>query len=171
MSAEEIVEACENIGCKSITITGGEPLIHPGINTLVGMLLEHKFWVNIETNGTMKPLERKSPFLFYTMDYKLEGSGMTDRVNIEPLLHLTQHDVVKFVVSSEEDMEQALGVIEEMRDESDEAIEMPQVFFSPVFGAIEPEKIVRFMQNHKLWFAKVQLQLHKFIWPPEQRGV
>lgn len=169
MTAEEIVEECDRIGCPTITVTGGEPLVHPGIKRLLEELLDAGYDVNVETNGTIPPpLIPRMGNIFYTMDYKLGSSGMSDSMDMVITEQLTDEDVLKFVVGSQDDLHEAMAIAKKMTDNS---IECPQIYFSPVFGAIEPADIVRFIKDHKLWFAKVQLQLHKFIWPPEQRGV
>ena len=77
---------------------------------------------------------------------------------------LHSFDVLKFVVSSVEDMQEALEVIDQMTSR-------PNIYFSPVFGEIDPKEIVEFMQVHRLETARVQIQLHKIIWNPEERGV
>ena len=163
MSVPEIIETVRSYGCKNITITGGEPLIHTGIDKLLEALYDGDYYINIETNGSVFPKYGFSN-LFYTMDFKTNCSGMSDKMNMEALNRLTRVDVLKFVVGSEEDLIQALEVTEKLSVDCN-------IFVSPVFGKIEPVKIVDFIQHHKLWNWRVQLQLHKYIWDPEQKGV
>ena len=75
-------------------------------------------------------------------------------------------DTVKFVSGSLADLERALDIINEYSLTS-----KCHVYFSPVFGQIDPAEIVDFMIKHKLNNARIQLQLHKYIWDPEKRGV
>ena len=171
MSVEGILEALRDIKAyRSITLTGGEPLIHPGVDKLIMRLVEEGYWVNVETNGTIVPQFRKPdmphyiPQLFYTMDYKLSGSGQKEKMSMSAINSLDSIDVLKFVVGSTEDMEEALEVMETMTSR-------PCIYFSPVFGQIDPKQIVEFMQIHRMDTARVQLQLHKIIWNPEERGV
>lgn len=168
MSVNEIVEHCA--GCKRVTVTGGEPLYHPGIELLLKELVLHGFEVNVETNGTMVPPQvprsGKPGYgrVFYTMDYKCPSSGMEGRMNGNAFTKLTSNDVLKFVVGSREDLDKALEVLESLDTPA-------QVYFSPVFDKIESKEIVEYMQTKRLTNCRIQLQMHKFIWPPEQRGV
>lgn len=185
MSIPEIMERVECFRTKRVTVTGGEPLIHPGIEKLLQALVEAGYEVNVETNGSQFPkrfiLEPDEFFdyrrncevkvikpspgsLFYTMDWKCKSSGMEDKMHIDLVNELTEDDVLKFVVGSEEDMDGALKVIEQMTSK-------PHIFFSPVFGKIEPVAIVEYLKCHQLFDCRVQLQMHKFIWKPEERGV
>jgi len=174
MSIQQIMKRVADLEVPSITITGGEPMIHPGIDKLIESLLMSGYDVNVETNGTM-PIKRfendyvrmNCPYtgkLFYTMDWKCKSSGMEEQMNLDWVDLLHPEDVLKFVVGSQKDMDGALAVLEEMQSH-------PQVFFSPVFGKIEPREIVEYLQSKQLYDCKVQLQLHKFIWEPTQRGV
>lgn len=174
MSISEIIEQCEQFGVKSITVTGGEPLIHPGIKNLVEALLAKAYWVNIETNGTIDVDNFRHEVtgnkdngvakLFFTVDYKCPSSGMEEKMNMKMYHKLRETDVVKFVVGSQTDMDKALSVLEEVQTKA-------EVYFSPIFGSIEPVEIVDYILKHQLYNCKVQLQLHKIIWKPEVRGV
>ena len=166
MSIEEIIQQIELYGCKNVTVTGGEPLIHSGIDKLLDTLVRKRYWVNVETNGTIEPVIHDYGRIFYTMDFKTNASGMSEKMNIDAFKCLNDLDVLKFVVGSEEDLEQALEFTEKIpfREE-------PCIFVSPVFGKIEPVQIVEFIKKHKLWNWKVQVQLHKIIWSPDMKGV
>ena len=89
---------------------------------------------------------------------------MTDKMNPYLFEHqLRNNDVLKFVVGSEEDMNAALEMLEKYRPNC-------SIYFSPVFG-FDTKKIVEFMMEHELYHCKVQLQLHKYIFDPNARGV
>lgn len=170
MSIGEIVDGCKATGINSITITGGEPLIHPGIEGLITELLREGFWVNVETNGTVDVDKFRSKLngnihdLFFTMDYKCPSSGMETKMNWEYHQKLRNVDVLKFVVGNTEDLDTAIMVLDAIQTKA-------EVYFSPVFGKIEPAEIVRYILEHKLFNCKVQVQLHKIIWEPNERGV
>lgn len=174
MSIQEIVDAIEALGVRSVTLTGGEPLIHPGVRGLVETLLCEGYWINIETNGTVDVDIFRSEVggdkntgisrLFFTVDYKCPCSGMEKHMNMNMYHKLRTNDVVKFVVGSKEDMDRALTVLEEVQTKA-------EVYFSPMFGSIEPSEIVEYILEHKLYNVKVQVQLHKIIWHPETKGV
>jgi 7-carboxy-7-deazaguanine synthase len=91
---------------------------------------------------------------------------MSDRMRRDIFSRLRGIDVIKFVVGSVEDLIQALEFYESYYPKL-----KAQIYVSPVFGEIEARQIVDFIQIHKLWNWKVQLQLHKYIWDPEERGV
>ena len=187
MSIPEIMQAVKfhANGIKRVTVTGGEPLIHDGIDKLLQTLIDEGYEVNVETNGTMFPkhyiLEPDEFFdyrkncevrlikpsagkVFFTMDWKCKSSGMEDKMHIDLVNELDENDVLKFVVGSKEDMDGALSVIERMTSK-------PHIFFSPVFGKIEPKEIVEYITEKGLYDCRVQLQLHKFIWDKDKRGV
>lgn len=178
MSIPEIMERVKGFQIKRVTVTGGEPLIHPGIEKLLQALVEAGYEVNVETNGSQFPRRfptdsdeckvikssLRSGSLFYTMDWKCKSSGMEDKMHINLVDELTTNDVLKFVVGSQEDMDGALKVIDQMTSK-------PHIFFSPVFKKIEPAAIVEYLKCHQLFDCRVQLQMHKFIWDPEERGV
>ena len=166
MSIVEIVEKAEEIGCPNITLTGGEPLIHKEVKELIEILCKRGYWVNVETNGSVRiPYRTIDDRLFYTVDYKTSSSGMREKMDEEIFKSLIGPlDVVKFVVGTEQDLEEVLAVCRNLAYQ-------PTVYVSPVFGSIEPRQIVEFVLKHKLWDWKVQLQLHKFIWDPQMKGV
>lgn len=164
MSIEQIVEEAVKIGVPHITITGGEPLIHDDLFLLLSELAKRNFWVNVETNGTMLPKCHNVPNIFYTMDYKTNASGMSDEMNMEAIQTLQCKDVLKFVVGSIEDCKQAKDIIDNIKPEA-------AIYFSPVFGKIEPKEIVEFLLSNEMYNCNVQVQLHKIIWPADMRGV
>ena len=161
MSVQEVVDAVENFHCPNVTITGGEPLIHSGINTLLTTLVNDGYKVNVETNGSVVP-EIDGPI--YTVDFKTKCSGMSDKMNVKAFTVLDRSDVVKFVVASIEDLEQALSFVEGNNI-------VANIFVSPVFGKIELSEIAEFLKKHRLYNWRMQIQLHKYIWEPTKRGV
>ena len=155
-------KAIEEHGVQTVTLTGGEQkdmvkLIH----ALIGLGMR----VEIETNGAV-PIE---PFMrehrpVFTVDYKLPSSGMERYMHTENIALLRECDTLKLVCGSRADLDRAAEVIEEYKPQC-------PVFLSPVFGRIEPAEMVEFMKAHRLGTVRLQLQLHKFIWDPEKRGV
>lgn len=164
MTPEQIIEYVLDLGINSVTVTGGEPLIHDDINFLLEKLNHFGFDVNVETNGSQNISVHRFPGVWFTVDYKCPTSKMTDKMNPYLFEHqLRSNDVLKFVVGSEEDMNAALEMIEKYRPNC-------SIYFSPVFG-FDAKKIVEFMMEHELYHCKVQLQLHKYIWDKDMRGV
>ena len=124
--------------------------------------------VEIETNGSvdLKPYHILKKRPSFTMDYKTPDSGMEKERLLSNLELLGSEDTLKFVVSSRRDMEKALEILEKYR-----LVGKTAVYFSPVFGRIQPVEIVDFLMEKKLNDVKLQIQLHKVIWDPQKRGV
>ena len=176
MSIEEVFAEIGKTGIRHVTLTGGEPLIHPGATELLKLLSDRGFEVNVETNGTVACAgafnHENLPNVFYTMDWKCKSSGMTSKMKMENLATLNKHDVLKFVVGSVEDLQEASSVVAELAQRLSQ--NMPQIFISPIFGKLENEKIVEWMLLDKTMLqnnARFQVQLHKVIWDPDKRGV
>lgn len=162
--------AVASYGSKRVTLTGGEPLLQEGATALLDAMLAEGLEVNIETNGTI-PLDTIIPKLgvdssFVTMDVKSPSSGMKAYNRLENLRLLRPDDVVKFVVGSEEDLVYMDDVMRPFNYH-------PQFhwYISPVWGQLEPSEIVQHMKEKRYWNAKLQIQMHKVVWSPEERGV
>ncbi len=170
MTENEILEYILSTGVKCCTLTGGEPVLREGFDKLCMLLSEHKdLRTEIETNGSAdlsSIAAIRGENIVFTMDYKLPSSGMEQHMNTENFKCLAKGDCVKFVCGSSEDLDRAYEVIREHK-----LSEKCDTIFSPVFGRIEPADIVDFILKKKLMGARVQLQLHKFIWDPDKRGV
>lgn len=169
MTEEEICLQILNTGIRNVTLTGGEPLLQENIDILLQRLTaEPSLRIEIETNGSIdiSPYRQGMYPPVFTLDYKLPGSGMEARMYLDNFRRVSAEDTVKFVVSDDRDLERAKEIILTYDLQA-----RCHVIFSAVFGRIEPERIVAFMRNHCLNAVRLQLQLHKIIWDPEQRGV
>lgn len=166
MTVDEIVEMVKQFDCPNVTITGGEPLIHRDIEKLLDTLLFVGFDINVETNGTCSIPSKyfDEVKIIFTMDYKCPSSGMNERMKMLPFDTLRPWDVLKFVVGDTRDLDTMVEILGRVKT-------MPVVFVSPVFDKIEPIQIVEYLLTHRLYNVRVQLQLHKIIWDPDQRGV
>ncbi len=165
LSEGELLSFCE--GIMNVTLTGGEPMLQD-LAPLVETLMRAGHRVEIETNGSI-PIKELSQSVYrpsFTLDYKLPSSKMEDKMCLENYEYLCENDTVKFVAGDNADLERALEIIEKY-----DLIGRCRVYFSPVFGSITAAEIVDFMKAHKLNEVRVQLQMHKFIWDPEKRGV
>lgn len=163
MELEEIVNKVE---AKNVTLTGGEPLLSEGIDQLIEALKGH--YVEIETNGSqnIEPFTRLKNRPSFTLDYKCPSSKMESFMNLENYQYLSKEDTVKFVVGSLEDLEKMREITKEY-----DLISRCHVYLSPVFGQIKPAQMVDFMKEHQMDGVRLQLQLHKYIWNPNERGV
>ena len=168
MTADRIVERVKKSGIKNVTLTGGEPLLQKDADKLLKLFSDEKdIRVEIVTNGSVN----LSPFLKYentsfTMDYKLPESDMEKYMDLENFKILRKKDTLKFVASSVNDLKKAKDIIEKY-----DLIDRVNIIFSPVFGKIELTDIVDFLKDNKLNDVRMQLQMHKFIWAPDERGV
>lgn len=163
MSIEDIIAEVDSLNCPNVTVTGGEPLIHKDCVSLLYELCNRGYKVNVETNGSIQLIARH-PNLFYTVDYKTLSSGESDEMLDKVFTRLEHKDVIKFVVGNKYDLVQAKTFM-------DSTITEAQIYVSPIFGKIEASEIVDFIKEHELWNWHTQLQLHKYIWEPDKRGV
>ncbi len=168
MNLYDILTKVLHYGVPRVTLTGGEPLIHPGVKDLIVSLVANDIEVNIETNGAVDLDEfiefKYNSKVVFTMDYKCKSSGMEDKMILSNLEFLQPKDVIKFVVSNYNEMEKMEYILESSKCKA-------QAYVSPVFGAIEPKELVEYVLENKLNNVKVQVQLHKIIWEPTKRGV
>ncbi len=168
LTADDITEYVKNTHIKNVTLTGGEPLLQKDIAVLITMLIKNGSHVEIETNGSicLKELANSTYRPYFTMDYKLPSSGMEHYMNINNFDYLSEQDTVKFVAGSIEDLNCAKEIIQKYS-----LTKKCKVYFSPVFGKIEPSVIIEFMKANRMNDVRLQLQMHKLIWDPNERGV
>ncbi|HEV3113880.1 MAG TPA: radical SAM protein [Candidatus Binataceae bacterium] len=165
MTVAEVVEQVEGYHCPLVEITGGEPLLQEGVYQLCAALLEADLQVMIETSGAAD-VSRLDPRVIKIMDLKCPGSGEAGRNLWSNLRHLTARDEVKFVISDRADYEWTSAVIAEHALEQ----RVNALLLSPAFGRIDSASLAAWMLEDRLP-ARLQLQMHKYIWPPNARGV
>lgn len=178
MTCQELTEKVLAEGTPCVTITGGEPLLQPLLPKLIKKLVEDtSCFVEIETNGscdlselaklrTEIESEGHARRIGFTMDWKLPSSEMEDAMLESNLNLLDADDCLKFVAGSFKDLHAAHALISKHQ-----LIEKCPLVFSPVFGKINPAEIVEFLGSNNLKQARIQVQLHKVIWPNVERGV
>ena len=169
MTVDEIA-AKVNTNYKRVTLTGGEPLIHADCERLIALLLDMCCEVNIETNGAADITKiPRADKLFFTIDYKLASSGVSDKMLWDNFLNLTPNDVIKFVCGSEEDIQLMIDIVNKLQAHY---TKMPHIFIGAVYGKIEYKDLVEvILKEPVLCDARFQIQLHKVIWEPDERGV
>jgi 7-carboxy-7-deazaguanine synthase len=164
LTVEQVLEQVRAYKCPLVEITGGEPLLQEEVHPLIDQLLLEGYEVLIETGGSLD-VGRLDPRVVKIMDLKAPGSGM-DRFNeLDNLQHLDRKDQIKFVVADRRDYEWAKQMIAEHA-----LAEKVQMLFSPVFGELHPRELAEWVLADHLP-ARVQIQLHKYLWGPDQRGV
>ena len=164
-SLGEIVGAVLAYRCPLVEITGGEPLLQKNVLPLMTTLADAGGTVLLETSGA-HDISAVDPRVHRIMDLKTPGSGEVERNLWSNLEHLTARDEVKFVIGSREDYEWSCAQLRQHRLDQ----RCGAVLFSPIFGRIDPREIVEWILADNLP-VRFQLQMHKFIWKPTQRGV
>lgn len=165
MSLAGIMARVQSWRTPLLEITGGEPLLQPGCGPLAEALLARGYTVMIETNGSL-PIQALPDGLIRILDLKCPGSGMAGHICWANMDALTKRDEVKFVLADRQDYEWALETMQRHRlDERCGA-----VLLAPVFGWLDARELAAWMLED-LPPARMQLQLHKLIWPPDARGV
>ncbi|MBI5207721.1 MAG: radical SAM protein [Candidatus Firestonebacteria bacterium] len=155
-SIDEIISRVKKLNCSLIEITGGEPLLQKEVYPLMKKLLELKYKVLIETNGSisLKHIPKK---VIKIMDIKCPDSGMSDKMDFNNLKFLSNKDEIKFVIKSRRDYLWAKHIISQFS-----LNKKTQLLFSPVLGHIEPKKIAGWILKDNLP-VRFQLQVHKII--------
>jgi len=164
LDLEEIVRRVEAHGAPLVLVTGGEPLAQAGVHALMHRLLETGKEVMIETGGSLD-VAGIDHRVRIVLDLKCPASGMQSRNRWENLSCLKPTDEIKFVLNDRGDYEWAREVVREKHLEKHAG-----VLFSPVFGALEGRELAGWILQDGL-NVRLQLQIHKLIWPPEMRGV
>lgn len=162
---DEVVREVERFGCPLVEITGGEPLLQEDVYPLMQSLLESGRTVLIETGGHID-VSRVPDAVIKVMDVKCPGSGEAARNEWANLDRLTKHDQVKFVIKDRTDYEFARDVLR--RYELDRRCDA--VLFSPVHGVLDPQALSVWVLEDRLP-VRLQLQIHKYIWGADVRGV
>jgi len=165
MTVDEVVAAVDRHGCPLVEITGGEPLLQDDVYPLMERLLEQGRTVMLETGGH-RPITRVPRDVVKIVDVKCPGSGEAGRNEWSNLDALAPHDEVKFVIKDRTDYEFARDVIARHGLASRAAA----VLLSPVHGVMDPRTLSEWMLADGVP-ARLQLQIHKFIWHPSTRGV
>lgn len=162
---DDILARCSDYQCSLVEITGGEPLAQPECIDLARALIDEGYTVLIETSGSL-PIAPLPQAVIKIMDLKCPGSGECAKNDYSNIGALSGKDEVKFVIVDRLDYEWAKDQV----DKYDLINRCNAVLFSPVFGLIEARTIADWMTEDGLQ-VRLQLQMHKFIWPPDQKGV
>jgi 7-carboxy-7-deazaguanine synthase len=162
MSVEEILAEVERLDCRLVELTGGEPLLQREINQLATALADRGHTVLIETGGH-RDITGLDPRVIRIMDLKCPASGECEKNLWSNLEHLRPTDEVKFVIVNRADYEWTRKTILEHSLDT-----KARLLISTAFGLIEPQTVVGWMLEDKLP-GRFQLQLHKYIWEPEER--
>ena len=163
-SIDEVMTKVQTYGCRLVEVTGGEPLAQPESLPLMTGLCDAGYTVLLETSGAID-IAPVDPRVHIILDVKCPGSDMTDRMHWPNLSALAAKDEVKFVLADRADYDWAREILAR----HDLAIRC-MVHFSPVFGSLDLRELAEWILADRLP-VRFQLQLHKYIWAPDMRGV
>jgi 7-carboxy-7-deazaguanine synthase len=164
MTVAEVVAQVEEFGAPLVEVTGGEPLLQPDVIPLLSQLLERGKRVLIETGGSLS-IDAVPEGVARILDVKCPGSGEAHRNHWENLQRLREGDELKFVLADRQDYEWAARQI----SERGLAGRWP-ILFAPAHGQLDPGQMSRWILEDRLP-VRVQVQLHKYLWPGVVRGV
>jgi 7-carboxy-7-deazaguanine synthase len=165
MSIDDIIDEVKNFNCNLVEITGGEPLVQKeDCLELMKKLCDLNYNVMIETGGSISisEIDRRVKII---MDLKCPSSGMEKKNLYDNINYLKSNDELKFVIGNREDYNWSKEIIKKYSLE-----EKCIILFSPVFDKIQPVEIVNWILKDNLK-VRFQLQLHKYIWHPQTKGV
>lgn len=165
LTLEQIISEVEQYNCNFIEFTGGEPLQQTKVVDLINYFANSGKTVAIETNGYYS-FSYIDPKVIKIMDIKCPGSKMQKFNNFDNLKYLTKNDEIKFVVLDKADFDFALNIINKYNLEKI----VGTILFSPVFGKCEPIDLANWILSTRKNY-RLQLQMHKYIWHPDTRGV
>jgi 7-carboxy-7-deazaguanine synthase len=163
-SIDEVLAKVQTYGCRLVEVTGGEPLVQPESLPLMTRLCDAGYTVLLETSGAVD-IAPVDPRAHVILDVKCPGSGMTDRMHWPNLSQLGDKDEAKFVMADRADYDWAREILTQY----DLASRCP-VLFSPVFGSLDVRQLAEWTLADRLP-VRFQLQMHKYIWAPDMRGV
>ena len=164
LKLNHILNKVREAGISLVELTGGEPLLQEECYLIIKLLLEEGYTVLLETNGSVS-LQKVDSKVIKIVDFKCPSSGMSAHMDFSNITYLDQKDEVKFVIGNRGDFDWSREIIDRYR-----LIEKCKVLISPVFSKLEAREVARWILEERLC-VRLQLQLHKFIWPELNRGV
>lgn len=164
LTEDEIINKVRAAGTNTVEITGGEPLLQGDVLNLIKSLLDEGCTVLVETNGSqdIKCIDKSAVII---LDIKTPGSGMSEKMRLSNLTYLKPTDELKFVITDRRDYDWSKNFIIEHG--------LPgkcKILFSPVFGDVDPADLSTWIISDRL-DVRLNLQLHKYIYGPDARGV
>jgi 7-carboxy-7-deazaguanine synthase len=164
MDLNEVAQRIMSLKTKHVLLTGGEPLLQSGSIELAAGLSESGYEVLVETNGSLD-ISALPNDVVAVVDIKCPASGQSHMMNWDNLNRLRPRDEVKFVVTDRYDYDWAREICQKKLIGS-----CKEILMAPVFGSLAAREIAEWILSDNLE-VRLQLQLHKYIWPEEMRGV
>lgn len=164
MEIEQIVDEVKLMNCKLVELTGGEPLFQSESLQLIKRLCDEEFEVMLETGGSLS-IENVDKRVMIILDLKCPSSGMMKKNLYSNIKFIKPNDEIKFVIGTYEDYLWAKEKITEF-----ELSNKCNILFSTVFGKLDSKELVEWIIQDNL-NVRFQLQMHKYIWEPDRKGV
>ncbi len=164
LTIDEIIDKIKQYNCNLVEVTGGEPLFQKESLVLLKRLCDEGYEVMLETGGSL-PIADVDKRVMIIMDLKCPSSNMMKKNLYENINYIKPNDEIKFVIGTREDYEWSKEIISKFN-----LNQKCKVLFSVVFGQLEPVTLVNWILEDKL-NVRFQLQMHKYIWHPETKGV
>jgi 7-carboxy-7-deazaguanine synthase len=165
MKNADIVAQALALNTPAVEVTGGEPLLQPGVYPLMESLLDAGLKVLLETSGAID-VRLVPPAVHKIVDMKTPSSGECDRNDFRNFTSMNANDELKLVIGSREDYEWSRALV---RDH--QLGRKPfSVLFSTVFDKLHPRELAQWIVDDRLP-VRFQLQMHKYLWDPNARGV
>ena len=164
MEIAHIISEIKRWDCNLVEVTGGEPLFQDECIDLLNELVNSNYEVMLETGGSLS-ISDVPKKVVKIVDFKCPSSGMVKKNLWSIVDDLQAQDEVKFVIGNREDFDWAKDRITEYSLDK-----ICTLLFSPTFGEIDPQQIVEWILAENLP-VRMQLQMHKMIWSPEEKGV
>jgi len=166
MDLTEILNGVERFRCPLVEITGGEPLLQEETPELIRRLLDRGYRVLLETNGSLD-VSPVDPRCVKIIDIKCPSSGEAKNNRFKNLEHLTERDEVKFVIGGREDYDYARDKLPLIHRKTKGG---NIVHFSPLHERMDPRTLADWILEDRLP-VRLQMQIHKILWPSDKRGV
>jgi len=164
MTIDQIIDSVAAFGCRLVEVTGGEPLAQPCVHELMKELCDRGYETLLETGGSLD-MSSVDPRVKRIVDFKCPSSGMVKKNLWSNIDHLKPTDEVKFVIGNREDFDWSAEMINKHGIER-----RCPVLMSVVFGVLTPLDLAQWILEAGI-NVRFQLQMHKYIWEPETRGV
>ena len=163
MQIQDIIHEIQQYNCKLVEVTGGEPLMQEECINLMKTLLNENYQVMLETGGSL-PLNKVPKKVIKIVDFKCPSSNMAKKNDWTIIKDLNSKDEVKFVIADKDDYEWTKKKINEYN------LNDKTILFSPVHDILDPKILSDWILKDNLK-VRLQMQLHKYIWSPETKGV
>ena len=163
MSIEDIIHEIQQYDCKLVEVTGGEPLMQKECINLMRTLLNKNYQVMLETGGSL-PLNEVPKKVIKIVDFKCPSSNMSKKNDWSIIKDLNSKDEVKFVIADKDDYQWTKKKINQYN------LSEQTILFSPVHDILDPKILSDWILKDNLK-VRLQMQLHKYIWSPDTKGV